>query len=74
MLQLARRTALAGMLCCSEDEIDEVELYCVVRKAEVADKDPLVSLRLVFHQRRSNSRWRSPPRSARCRSWTCSRK
>ncbi|CAK0885631.1 unnamed protein product [Prorocentrum cordatum] len=61
MLMLARRMALAGMLCRCESKVDEVGLFCVVKKAEIVDGEPLVSLRLVFDQRRSNLRWRSPP-------------
>eukprot|EP00959_Pyramimonas_sp_CCMP1952_P248046 5185237-Pyramimonas_sp.AAC.1 len=61
MLMLAKRMALAGMLCRCESKVDEVGLFCVVKKAEVVDGEPLVSLRLVFDQRRSNLRWRAPP-------------
>ncbi|CAK0891907.1 unnamed protein product [Prorocentrum cordatum] len=61
MLMLARRMALAGMLCRCESKVDEVGLFCVVKKAEIVDGEPLVSLRLVFDQRRSNLRWRAPP-------------
>ncbi|CAK0805132.1 unnamed protein product, partial [Prorocentrum cordatum] len=61
MLQLARRMALAGMLCRTAAKVDEVGLFCVVKKAELVGSEPEVTLRLVFDQRRSNMRWRSPP-------------
>eukprot|EP00959_Pyramimonas_sp_CCMP1952_P240604 5028494-Pyramimonas_sp.AAC.1 len=61
MLQLARRMALAGMLCRTAVKVDEVGLFCVVKKAEFVENEPKVTLRLVFDQRRSNMRWRSPP-------------
>ncbi|CAK0856436.1 unnamed protein product [Prorocentrum cordatum] len=61
MLQLARRMTLAGMLCRTAVKVDEVGLFCVVKKAELVGSEPEVTLRLVFDQRRSNMRWRSPP-------------
>ncbi|CAK0797355.1 unnamed protein product [Prorocentrum cordatum] len=61
MLQLARRMALAVMLCRTAEKVDEVGLFCAVKKAELAKEEPEVTLRLVFDQRRSNSRWRAPP-------------
>ncbi|CAK0860440.1 unnamed protein product [Prorocentrum cordatum] len=61
MLQLARRMALAGMLCRTAEKVDEVGPVCVVKKAELVENEPEVTLRLVFDQRRSNMRWRSPP-------------
>ncbi|CAK0874453.1 unnamed protein product [Prorocentrum cordatum] len=64
MLQLARRMALAGMLRRTAVKVDEVGLFCVVKKAELVGSEPEVTLRLVFDQRRSNLRWRSPPRRA----------
>ena len=61
MMGLAKRMAQAGMLCRCEERIDEVGLFCVVKKSEIAEDDVKVSLRLVFDQRRSNLRWQRPP-------------
>ncbi|CAK0897485.1 unnamed protein product, partial [Prorocentrum cordatum] len=43
------------------DGVDEVGLFCAVKKAELVGSEPGVTRRLVFDQRRSNMRWRSPP-------------
>ncbi|CAK0855196.1 unnamed protein product, partial [Prorocentrum cordatum] len=59
MMGLAKRMASAGMLCRCEEKVDEVGLFCVVKKAEVVGSE--VALRLVFDQRRSNLRWQRPP-------------
>ena len=62
MLKLAARMARAGMLCRVETKIDEVGLFCVVKKAGLReDNEVEVSLRLVFDQRRGNLRWKPPP-------------
>ncbi|CAK0828932.1 unnamed protein product [Prorocentrum cordatum] len=64
MLQLARRMVLAGMLRRTAVKVDEVGLFCAAKKAELVGSEPEVTLSLVFDQRRSNMRWRSPPRRA----------
>ncbi|CAK0806068.1 unnamed protein product, partial [Prorocentrum cordatum] len=61
VLQLSRRMALAGMLCRAPEKVDEVGLFCVVKKAELIDEEPEGTLRLAFDQRRSDARWRAPP-------------
>eukprot|EP00959_Pyramimonas_sp_CCMP1952_P378313 7925011-Pyramimonas_sp.AAC.1 len=48
------------MLCRTAEKVDEVGLCYVVKKAEPVENEPEVTLRLVFDERRSNLRWRSP--------------
>ena len=52
---------LACMLCRTESKIDEVGLFCAVKKSEVVDEEVVVQLRLAFDQRRSNLHWQRPP-------------
>ena len=49
------------MLYRCESEVNEVSLFCVVKKAGIVEAERSVPLRRAFDQRRCNLRWRAPP-------------
>ena len=61
-LQLAKRMIKAGMVRRVHRRQGSVGLFTVVKKAEMGPDGRLIlTLRLVFDQRRDNARWKRPP-------------